>query len=310
MKQNMTAWFMESGFVGIPKNLLGLMEPLGLSFDDLGKIVYLLYCGVDQVKKTDSYARDAAKTLEKKGLINWFPDMERVDFSPMFNLIAEKLGDDPVYVETAAASEEEFSYSDLVKNLEKKLGRFLSVKEKIEIQKVAQRYDWPLNLVQEMYMFYQTNYRRQYAFSFFAQMAFGAKVDNLDSFGKFIENLNYTTYKVVEVKRRLGQKNYPTEVEKECYLKWVNEWKFTHEMVLLAVEETIYATDPSFKYIDTVLENWHKQGIDTPEKLKLHKLEREKEKEKEREKEKKTPNTTRIGQAVYGKIRDLDDLVE
>ena len=45
IKQNMTAWFFEGGVIGLPKNLLGLMEPLGLTFEDIGKIVYLLYCG-------------------------------------------------------------------------------------------------------------------------------------------------------------------------------------------------------------------------------------------------------------------------
>ena len=53
----------------------------------------------------------------------------------------------------------------------------------------------------------------------------------------FVEKLNYTVYKVTEIKRRLGHKNSPTEIEKECYLKWANEWKFTHEMIHLAVEQ-------------------------------------------------------------------------
>ena len=82
-KQNFTAWFLENGFIGVPKNLIAFMEPLGLNFDDLGKIIYLLYCGSNQVKKNDKYAQDAAKSLVKKGLISWYPDQEKVDFSPM-----------------------------------------------------------------------------------------------------------------------------------------------------------------------------------------------------------------------------------
>ena len=52
MKQNLYAWFFEGGVVGVPKRLLGLMEPLGLDFDDLGKIIYLLYAGTDEVNPT------------------------------------------------------------------------------------------------------------------------------------------------------------------------------------------------------------------------------------------------------------------
>ena len=55
-KQNVTAWFFEGGNVCVPKRLFGLMEPLGLTFEDMGKMLYLLYCGSDQVKNHDRYA--------------------------------------------------------------------------------------------------------------------------------------------------------------------------------------------------------------------------------------------------------------
>ena len=61
-KQNITAWFFEGGTVSIPSRLLGLMEPLGLNFEDLGKMLYLLYCGTDQIKSNDHYALEAART--------------------------------------------------------------------------------------------------------------------------------------------------------------------------------------------------------------------------------------------------------
>lgn len=69
-KQNLTAWFFEGGNVGIPRRLLGLMEPLGLTFEDLGKMLYLLYCGSDQIKSNDRYAVEAARALHSKGLIS------------------------------------------------------------------------------------------------------------------------------------------------------------------------------------------------------------------------------------------------
>ena len=80
MKQNLYAWFFDGGVVGVPKRLMGLMEPLGLEFDDLGKIMYLLYCGTDEIKNDDRYAVEAARTLHGKGLINWFTDKESIDF--------------------------------------------------------------------------------------------------------------------------------------------------------------------------------------------------------------------------------------
>ena len=298
------------------------MEPLGLSFDDIGKIAYILYCGCNEVKKEDPYALMAVNSLKKKALINWYPEANKVDFSPMYNLISSKLGIEPAYVETPdiietttlnnegnienVVNEEEIkdlTYSELIKAIEKKLARFLSAKEKMDIQKVVQRYNWSNDLVYEIFVFYQLNLRRSYAFLFFAQMVFGARVDDSQSLKRFIENLNYTSYKVSEIKKRLGQRNNPTEVEKECYLKWSNEWKFSHEMVLQAVEQTIYASDPSFKYIDSILENWDKQGIKDIERLKedLAKRELIKQSKKEGNKNQKDKKTV---------IRDLDYLVE
>lgn len=317
-KQNFTAWFLESGIIGIPKNLIGLMEPLGLSFEDIGKISYIFYCGCNQVKKEDTYALMAVTSLKNKGLINWYPEANKVDFSPMYNLISSKLGVEATYIEAAdsnveinetneANESQDLTYSDLIKSLERRLARFLSAKEKMDIQKVVQRYNWPNELVYEVFVFHQLNLRRSYAFLFFAQMVFGARVDDKESLERFIENLNYTSYKVSEIKKRLGQRNNPTEVEKECYLKWSNEWKFSHEMVLQAVEQTIYASDPSFKYIDSILENWYNQDIKDIEALKIDLEKREQLKQNRRDSKRSGSKNTKDKNTV---IRDLDYLVE
>lgn len=111
MKQNLYAWFFEGGVVGVPKRLLGLMEPLGLDFDDLGKIIYLLYAGTDEVKSDDRYAIEAARTLHGKGLVNWYTDRETIDFSPMFDKIAAALGENSQ--KTELTSSDEFNTNQL-----------------------------------------------------------------------------------------------------------------------------------------------------------------------------------------------------
>ena len=55
------------------------------------------------------------------------------------------------------------------------------------------------------------------------------------------------------------------------YLKWTNLWKFSHEMILLAADENIAADNPSFTYTDTILDNWRKEQLFTPEEVKLRK---------------------------------------
>lgn len=295
-KQNLIAWFFEGGNIGIPTRLLGLMEPLGLTFDDIGKIIYLLYCGADQIKNSDRYAIEAARTLHSKGLIHWFTDTESVDFSPMFDKICVNLGG-----ETQTPTKEsnffsgQLNYAQLIKKLEQNLGTFLNLRDKQNIQEVVQRYNWSYDLVYEIYKIYYQHHRKEYDFGFFCRMAYGAQVCDQDSFLRFTSNLNTTSYKTVEVMRKLGMQGAPSEVNKELYVKWTWEWKFSHEMIMLAVEETTGARNPSFKYIDAVLKEWQEKNITSPEALNQFKQQQEKKRMTEKlgynEKQKKK-NTT------------------
>lgn len=294
-KQNITAWFFEGGNVSIPRHLLGLMEPLGLTFEDLGKILYLLYCGADQIKRSDRYATEAARTLHSKGLIHWFTDTDTVDFSPMFDKISDNLGEQPKYM--AEDSEDyttaDINYAQLVKKLEQKLGLFLSLRDKQSIQETVQRYNWSYELVYHIYEIYYKQFRKYYDFRFFCQMAYGAQVQELESFQKFTENLNTITYKTTEVLRKLGKRNYPSEPQKEMYLKWTAQWKFTHEMILLAVDETTGADNPSLDYMDKVLSSWLEKNILTPEDLAQEKQKREAEKQRTSSMKKQKPTISK-----------------
>lgn len=272
-KQNITAWFLEGGSVTIPKHLLGLMEPLGITFEDLGKMVYLLYCGTDQIKRSDHYAQDAARTLHAKGLINWYSDTETVDFSPMFDKISMSLGETPQHL--AADRDDyaspELNYAQVIKNIERTLGYFPTVMETQIIQEAVQRYSWSYALVQELFLIHHEKHKKECDFRWFCQMAYGAQVCDKASLKEFVTSLDTITYKTKEVLRRLGKRNNPSEPQKEIYLKWSAQWKFSHEMILLAVEETTGADNPSFNYLDSVLKNWMENGITTPEALRAEK---------------------------------------
>lgn len=309
-KQNLSAWFFEGGAVTIPKNLLGLMEPLGLTFEDLGRMVYLLYCGTDQIMNDDHYAVEAAKALHSKGIVNWQVDRQSVDFSPMFDKISQNLGDQPVYVAQSGYTTEELNYADWRKRFEQEHGRFLSLKEQSTIQEAAQRYNWSYELTFTVFDFYLKNYRRHsYDFAFFCQMAFGAKVTDLASFEQFTKRLELTTTKVIEVLKRLGKYNNPTEAQKEMYLKWQNSWKFSHEVILMAADSTINAANPSFGYMDTILQEWQELGLATPEKVREYKAEQQKEKQ-QRKQPPRVNNKKAPKENFASEERDLNFLIE
>jgi DNA replication protein DnaD len=49
-------------------------------------------------------------------------------------------------------------------------------------------------------------------------------------------------------------------------------------VIILAVDETVSAQNPSFKYIDAVLKEWAEKGLTTPEALTAEKQRQEKAK--------------------------------
>ncbi|MEG1774559.1 MAG: DnaD domain protein, partial [Oscillospiraceae bacterium] len=57
--------------------------------------------------------------------------------------------------------------------------------------------------------------------------------------------------------------------ERECIDRWFGEWHCSLELVTSAYEISVERTGKlTFRYIDKVLESWHRQGITTPEQAK------------------------------------------
>lgn len=293
-KNNLASWFFEGGAISIPKRLIGLSETIGLDHKDLGQITYLLYCD-NKISKDDKFSMNAVRALKRRGFVNLDEsgDFFQINFDPLFEIIEEKLGlnDSEAKENKEITPTADDNYSETLKKIESELAIFLTVREKMELQEVVQQYLWNYDLVGEMFINYHKNFKRQYPFKFYCKMAYGNNVADVSSLKDFQENINYLDYKIVEVKKRLGHRRNYSEVEKETYLKWINLWKFSHEMVLLAVEQTLSAKDPTFKYLDKILENWHKDSIKTREDF----LRKEKEFEK-----------TKVKTQTPGK-KDFDD---
>lgn len=265
MQEHLLSWLLEGGSVSLPKRVFALMDSLGLDFSDIGRLLYLLSLE-GSLPQGDHHAREAAMALAARGLVLPSGDGRRVDFGPFVSRILEVTGQKEKPQEKEASPSQ--AYVDLVKRFERDQGRFLSLKEKGDLSKVMQQYGWSADLTYEIYHFYLKNHRRRnYGFGFFAQMAFQAKVTDKESFADFCKHLDHNNRKTAEVLRRLGKYNNPSEVQKEMYAKWQHTWGFSHEMILMATEDTASADNPSFGYLDQILAQWHDQGISSPEEV-------------------------------------------
>ena len=58
----------------------------------------------------------------------------------------------------------------------------------------------------------------------------------------------------------------PAPAEEKYIKKWLTEYHFTMEMILIACEKTILQTgNASFHYANKILKDWHSNNIKTPE---------------------------------------------
>lgn len=255
-------WFLSGGSVAMPKRFLAYMATLDLSFEELGEIVYLL-AQEGRIASGDIYANTAAKDLVQKRLITYNVDSGEVSLKPLFDrMLGQTTAGEAAAAQGNTTKEQDYeALTEVVRRYEKERGVILPPKARGEISEIIQRYGWASDLVFEIYDYYQRNQRQHYSFLSFAQLAHNAGVNEPAALKSFIKGLDYEYTKVREVLRLLGKRNAPTEPQRALYAKWTGDWGFSHELVLMAIDDTTGADNPSMNYLDAILENWRRMGI-------------------------------------------------
>lgn len=255
-------WFLSGGSVAVPKRFLAYMAPLDLSFEELGEIVYL-FAQEGRVAQGDVYAKTAATDLVQKRLITYNVDSGEVSFAPLFDRMLGKTtaGDEAAAQGNPIKEDGVDTLVAVVKRYEKEKGVILPAKARSDLSEVILRYGWNSELAYLIYDYYFTHQRQHYNFLSFAQMAHNAGVNDRASFKSFATSLDYELTKVREVLRLLGKRNMPTEPQRALYAKWSREWHFSHELILMAIDDTTGADNPSMNYLDAILAQWHRMGI-------------------------------------------------
>ncbi len=258
-------WFLAGGSVSLPKRMLAYMAPLGLSFEELGEVVYLMSLE-GRMSQGDIMAKTAAQDLVQKRLITYNPDTGDFSLTPLF----DKMFQGTTAGEEARAQGNSKKESDIdtlvavVKRYEKEKGLILSPKVRSDLSEVILRYGWDSDLTYLIYDYYYSRQRQHYNFLSFAQMAHNAGVNDQRSLKNFVLSLDYEVTKVREILRLLGKRNAPTEAQRALYNKWNKEWQFSQEMIIMATDDTTGADNPSMNYLDSILASWHAMGITTP----------------------------------------------
>jgi DnaD/phage-associated family protein len=64
-----------------------------------------------------------------------------------------------------------------------------------------------------------------------------------------------------------GYGRLPSKPEMALYMKWTDDWGFTLDSIIMAIEDIGSTTNPSFKYVDSILESFKKEGATTSRKI-------------------------------------------
>lgn len=81
----------------------------------------------------------------------------------------------------------------------------------------------------------------------------------------FLEKRNARNHGAQAILRRWKKYRPATEDELALYVKWTADWGFDENVILDACQELTAAGQPSFKYLDTVLDTYRINGALTPE---------------------------------------------
>lgn len=67
---------------------------------------------------------------------------------------------------------------------------------------------------------------------------------------------------VYEIMKALGKNSVPTQTEVSYITRWTKEYGFTSDVIFVACERTVLATDKHrFEYADSILTSWYKAGV-------------------------------------------------
>lgn len=262
-------WLRNEGQLVIPLPLLHNLQSLNLSPENLGYLLMGMASCLHSPSRTELAQNPWVKWCLTEGWAKWTGEGEEktVSFAPLWDklyyLWEKKQQDKGANRETAATRQEEFDYNKIIKWLDQVRGTLsVTLKEKQLLQKFNLQYGWSTDFI---LIFLQLCFERGEntvaKYQPIAKKVYTSGVQTLDELVAFMNDLDWIQYKVSEVKKCIGQYGGVTRPQREMYLKWQNQWKFSHEVIMRAAEETVRTNNPSFKYIDGILEDWYEKKV-------------------------------------------------
>lgn len=153
--------------------------------------------------------------------------------------------------------------------INKTIARELAPNEKLKVVDLLYKYNIDPPLIVEAFRYSKTQKNVRHILSF----SFGVIRNWYDKGLLTLEDLQdyllrqgerYGVYS--RVFKALGfHSRGPSEQEMKLMDKWVDDFKFSMDIILAACENSSRTPNPNINYINSILEDWHKRGVKTLE---------------------------------------------
>lgn len=180
----------------------------------------------------------------------------------------------------------------MMEEIEEMFGRPMKINEKQKIITWMNNYKMKPEIMTQAFS-YCINNKKIKKFSYIESVVSSwhdEGVCDMDSMVEYLENRNDRFSIYSRISKSLGFNNrILTEAEMKTIDKWVDEMKFSMDMILKCLENSTKISNPNINYFDSILVKWDKKGYKTIEDLKDDRKEQKVE-EKQKPKQIVKPN--------------------
>ncbi len=190
---------------------------------------------------------------------------------PSATVVARPLRPDPVYV--AQRVNEDMEIASLLTEAQYTLGRPVSPNENATLIMLHDNDGLPCEVILMLLNYGVSNQMGTKQIAALGAAWAREGITTLELADEKIRKLdeNKEAYRKVQKLFGLERRN-PSKAEEETYSRWVNEWKFSDEMLKAAYDKCINAKHEYIpNWINKVLKSWYDQGIRTPDMIDLDK---------------------------------------
>ncbi len=166
------------------------------------------------------------------------------------------------------AGKNDFDYCRIVKELDRLRGSLsITAREKQLIQEFNIKYGWSTDFILNFFrLCSQRDLGQMKNYKPLAAQIYRSGIYTLEGLASFMNEVDWIGRKAAEIKKDyLGLYGMVTVMERDFYVKWHVAWGLSHGLILRAARESVGAANATFKYIDSILESWHEQGINSLE---------------------------------------------